>query len=138
MCVRLDRGAVFLSNAMHSFFNASSIEMQPTSGYSPQENGHAERAIGTLGNLRDALLADSGLQKKYWAEAIMHAAYLSNIMRSEGGPSPWEILKNIKPDISNLHVWGCTCYYRIPAEKTQEEPASSESRNRQAPRVRST
>ena len=128
VCVRFDRDAVFLSNAMHSFFNASSIEMQPTSGYSPQENGHAERAISTLGNLRYELLADSGLKKKYWAEAIMHAAYLSNIMRREGGPSPWEILKNCKPDISNLRVWGCTCYYRIPAEKRNKSqlPAKAE------------
>ena len=56
----------------------------------------------------------------YWAEAIMHAAYLANIMSSDGGKSPWELLKGSRPDISNLRIWGCTCYVRVPAEKRKK------------------
>lgn len=118
--VRYDRDTVFLSNKVQAFLSEKGIESQPTSGYSPQENGHAERAIGTLSDLRDALMADAGLKNVYWAEAAVHAAYLSNIMCSEGGMSPWERLKGTKPDISNLKTWGCTCFVRIPAEKRKK------------------
>lgn len=126
--VRFDRDSVFLSDLLQSFLKQNGTESQPTSGYSPQENGHAERAIGTLSELRDALIADSGLKKAYWAEAVMHGAYLCNIMCSDGGKSPWELLKGTKPDISNLHVWGCTCFVKIPNAKRRKGqlPAKAE------------
>ena len=57
--VRYDRDTVFLSNRVQAFLTGRGIESQPTSGYSPQENGHAERAIGALSDLRDALMADA-------------------------------------------------------------------------------
>jgi hypothetical protein len=46
----------------------------------------------------------------------MHAAYISNITSSTGGQSPWELLKGNKPDVSNLHLWGCTCWVHVPAQ----------------------
>ena len=118
--VRYDRDTVFLSNRVQAFLTERGIESQPTSGYSPQENGHAERAIGALSDLRDALMADAGLKNVYWAEAALHAAYLSNVTCSEGGMSPWERLKGFKPDISNLRIWGCTCFVRVPVAKRKK------------------
>ena len=112
--VGFDRDSVFLSNDMRAFLTKKGIQPQPTSGYSPQENGHAERAIRTVSQLRDALLADSGLRESYWGDALMHAAYLSNIACSVGGKSPWEIVKGAKPDITNLRLFGCTCRYKLP------------------------
>lgn len=125
--LRFDRDAVFLSNHMQSWCKQHHIEPQPTSGYSPQENGHAERAIGTISEIRDALMADSGLKKMFWAEAVVHATYLSNIMCSDGGQSPWQLLKGSKPDISNLHIWGCTCHYKIPAQKLKKSQLPAKS-----------
>ena len=118
--VRYDRDTVFLSTRVQAFLYERGIESQSTSGYSPQENGHAERAIGALSDLRDALMADAGLKNVYWAEAALHAAYLSNVTCSEGGMSPWERLKGFKPDISNLRIWGCTCFVRVPTEKRKK------------------
>lgn len=118
--VRFDRDTVFLSNKVQSFLKDRHIESQETSGYSPAENGHAERGIGSCSVLRDSLMADAGLKKKYWAEAAMHAVYLSNIMSSEGEPSSWQLLRGTKPDISNLHIWGCTCFVRVPSEKRKK------------------
>ena len=112
--VRFDRDSVFLSNDMRAFLTKKGIQPQPTSGYSPQENGHAERAIRTVSQLRDALLADSGLQKSYWGDALMHAAHLSNITCSLGGKSPWEIVMGTKLDITNIRLFGCTCWYKLP------------------------
>jgi transposase InsO family protein len=55
------------------------IEMQPTTGYSPQENGAAECLNRALWELTLAMLADSGLPDKWWAEALSHACHLRNV-----------------------------------------------------------
>eukprot|EP00892_Ulva_mutabilis_P000355 jgi/Ulvmu1/1031/UM104_0016.1 len=118
--VRYDRDTVCLTQKVQKYLEERGFDSQPTSGYSPQEKGHAERAIGTLSDLRGAVLADAGLNRMYWVEAVRHAAYLSNIMSSDGSASPWELMKGKKPDISNLHVLGCTCHMRMPTEKRKK------------------
>lgn len=114
--VRSDNDNVFLSNDMKQWFHEQCISHEVTSTYSPQENGHAERAIQTLAQIRDALMSDAGLAKKYWADALHHATYLKNISSSTGSLSPWELLKGKKPDISNLRIWGCDAWIRVPSE----------------------
>jgi hypothetical protein len=63
--VRFERDRVFLSNKVQNFFSEKGIQTEPTSGYSPPENGHAERAIGALADIRDAQMADAGLKSIY-------------------------------------------------------------------------
>jgi hypothetical protein len=92
---------------MKQFLKSQGIIDGKTAGYSPQENGHAGRAIASLKTCMDGLLADSGLKDRYWAEALLHACYLLNTSSSTGGKSPWEQLKGKKPDASVLRVWGC-------------------------------
>jgi hypothetical protein len=111
-----DRERVFLQKDLQSYFRSKGIEPGPTSRYSPAENGHAERAIGVLSVVLSAQTADAGISQRYWADSLMHACYLSNICSSTGGKSPWELLKGKKPDISNLHVWGCTCWVHVPSQ----------------------
>jgi hypothetical protein len=113
-----------LSKKVHDFFKESGIEAEPTSSYSPPENGHAERANGVLADIRDAQLADAGLSKRYWAESLMHAAYLSNMTSSTGGTSPWEKLKGTKPKVTTLHIWGCTCWVCVPHEQRSKHSLS--------------
>jgi hypothetical protein len=74
------------------------IQMQPMSGYSPQENGAAERLNCTLWETTLTMLADSGLPKKWWAEAVVHAAHIHNVTNGTGGHTPWEHMKGEEPD----------------------------------------
>jgi hypothetical protein len=105
-----------MSKRFQDFLTKEGIEHQPSSGYSPQENGHAERAIRTLTEARDALLADSGLATKFWGDALMHATYVKNLCSSSADSSPFELFRGFKPDVTNLRVFGCACYVRIPSE----------------------
>lgn len=118
--LRCDRDAVFLSKQFQAFLATQGIAFEPTSGYSPQENGHAERAIRTLNETRDALLADSGLAAKFWGDALMHGCYLKNLCSSTAKASPWELLTGSKPDVSSLKIFGCNVFVRIPAEKRRK------------------
>lgn len=64
--LRSDQDSVFTSHDFQTWLDDNFIEFQPTSGYSPQENGHAERSIRTVSEILQAMLSDSGLNKKYW------------------------------------------------------------------------
>jgi transposase InsO family protein len=63
--IRWDKDAVFRSKRMQQFLRDEGITDGRTAGYSPEENGHAERAIASLKNCFEALLADSGLKDCY-------------------------------------------------------------------------
>jgi hypothetical protein len=114
--LRTDRDSVYMSKKFQDFLTKEGIEHQPSSGYSPQKNGHAERAIRTLTEARDALLADSGLANKFWGDVLMHATYVKNLCSSSSDLSPFELFRGFKPDVMNLRVFGCACYVRIPSE----------------------
>jgi hypothetical protein len=116
-CIRRDRDSVYSSHSFSNFLRRHHIKDTPTSGHSPPENGHAQRAIGVLEQMVQCLLSDSGLSDAYWAEALWHACYLSSITSSTGSITPWELLKHSKPDASTLRIWGCKAWKLIPPEK---------------------
>ena len=47
-----------------------------------------------------------------WGEAVCHSTYLINRIatRSLDGKTPYETLRNKKPNIEHLRVFGCVCY----------------------------
>jgi hypothetical protein len=100
------------------------IEMQPTSGYSPQENGAAERLDRTLWETTLAMLSDCGLLQKWWGEAVVHASHLRNITNSTGGQTPWELIKGEKPDISTVKIFVPPCMVKVPAPKRHKLASS--------------
>jgi hypothetical protein len=69
------------------------------SGDSSQENCVAECLNRTLWETTLAMLADSGLLQRWWAEAVVHASHLRNVTNSAGSQTPWELMKVEKPDI---------------------------------------
>ncbi|KAF9556270.1 hypothetical protein CPC08DRAFT_641748, partial [Agrocybe pediades] len=55
------------------------------------------------------MLHESGLPKFLWGEAVQHAVYIKNRTWTRALPdtTPYEILHKSKPDMSNMHPWGC-------------------------------
>jgi len=55
------------------------------------------------------MLYDSELPKFLWGKATKHAVYLKNRTwtRALGDTTPFEILTKKKPNLANLHPWGC-------------------------------
>jgi transposase InsO family protein len=125
--IRTDRDPVYLSRKFQQFLQHHSIEHQPTSGYSPQENGHAESSVNIIKVRQQCLLSDSGLKDHMWAEANLHAAYLQNISSATGETTPWELIKGQKPDASTLRIWGCKAWKLIPPEKRNKSSDTRKS-----------
>lgn len=50
--------------------------------------------------------------KHFWSHGVLTAAYLINRLPSRvlDFKSPLEVLKNRKPNLSHLQVFGCVCY----------------------------
>lgn len=104
-----DRGGEYLSNEFSDHLAKAGTVRQLTVHDTPEYNGVAERLNRTLLVKIRAMLHDSGLPKFLWGEAAHHAVYLKNRTwtRTLDDTTPHEILTGEKPDLSNLHPWGC-------------------------------
>lgn len=87
----------------------------------PEQNGFIERAGGIIVTTARALIADSGLPKNLWPEAVAAAVYLINRMptRMPDGRYiiPWveamqhrDPSQDLRPNLSNLRLYGCRAY----------------------------
>src|SRR6266511_4907093 len=66
-----------------------------------------------------AMLTAAQLPLTYWGEAALTAGFLFNLTISSTLPknvTPFQVLKNTKPDISHLKVWGVRCFAHVPVE----------------------
>jgi hypothetical protein len=78
-----------------------------------------ERVFCTIQGRMLAMLTATQLPVTYWGEAALTAGFLFNLTISSALPkniTPFEILKNAKPDVSHLKVWGVCCFAHIPVE----------------------
>eukprot|EP00170_Pyropia_yezoensis_P001781 contig_7619_g1785 len=119
--IRSDNGGEYLSNAFEGWMRGKGIQHQLTTPYTPQQNGVAERYNRTLMERVVAMLADAGLQKVYWGEAVMAANYVLNRTPQAGAAvTPYEAFHGTKPNVSHLRVSGCPAYVMVPREKRRK------------------
>ena len=107
--LRSDRGGEYLSAEFSDHLAKAGTVRQLTVHDTPEYNGVSERLNRTLLVKIRAMLHDSGLPKFLWGEAAHHAVYLKNRTwtRALANTTPYEIMMGEKPDLSNLHPWGC-------------------------------
>ena len=57
-------------------------------------------------------MIDVGLPMSFWAEAVNTMCFTQNrsLIHRIHKKTPYEILKDRKPDVSFFHVFGCICY----------------------------
>jgi hypothetical protein len=84
---------------------------------SPELNGVAERLNRTLEEKATAMIAEKGIGKEFWGEAVVAAAYLKN--RSPCSSlsrqiTPEEAWTGRKPTVKFLKVWGSPTTVLIP------------------------
>ncbi|KAL4559623.1 hypothetical protein LXL04_031766 [Taraxacum kok-saghyz] len=65
------------------------------------------------------MIHDKSVPGRFWAEAMKTAAYVINRIPQQNlnYVSPYEKLKNVKPNVSHLRVFGCVCYVVIPSSR---------------------
>lgn len=113
--VRTDRGSEYVNKTMEALFAADGITHEKTAPYTPQQNGKAERLNRTLMDRARAMLIDSGLPNNLWAEAVRTANYIRNRSPvSNKSVTPFEAFHGIKPDVSDMRVFGATAYALTP------------------------
>ena len=116
--IRSDRGGEFVNKELKQFYSDEGIEMQLTAGYSPEQNGVAERRNRYLQEMAMCMLLDAGLEKQYWGEAVAAAAYIQNRLPSRTvHKTPFELWSGQKPDIGHLKVFGCEAFVHVPDAK---------------------
>ena len=71
-----------------------------------------ERKNRTLIEASRTMLEESKLPTYFWAEAINTACYTQNIsiVNQAQGKTPYQLMKNKKPTLNFLHVFGCNYF----------------------------
>lgn len=112
---RTDRGGEFVSHDFNAFCEASGIKRHLTAPYSPQQNGVVERRNRTLMEMTRSILKHMQVPDYMWGEAIRHSTYLLNRVATRvlKDVTPYEALKEQKPNISHLRTFGCIGYAKI-------------------------
>lgn len=110
--LRSDRGGEYLSTELKVFLEANGIRHQLSATQCPQQNGVAERKNRYVVEMCRCLLFQSGLEKKYWAEAINTAVYIENRLgvKHNGHITPHEKWFGKKPILNYFKTFGSKAY----------------------------
>jgi hypothetical protein len=107
--------------ALTADLRQSGIAIEPTTPYTPEQNGIAERLNRTLTTKTRLLLVGAGLPTELWGEAAYTACYLTNKTprRHDGDRTltPDEKWTGEKPDLSHLRIFGCVAYAQLAKEQ---------------------
>ena len=115
--LRCDNGTEYINHTISDFLRAKGIALETTVRHTPQQNGAAERLNRTLMDKVRSMLADSGLPKSLWAEALATANHVRNRSPvTARDRTPWELFFRTKPDVSYLRTFGARAYALIPKQ----------------------
>ncbi|GJW34626.1 retrovirus-related pol polyprotein from transposon TNT 1-94 [Tanacetum coccineum] len=95
-----------------SYYEDISISHETSVARTPKQNGVVERRNRTLVEAARTMLIYAKALLFLWAEAVYTTCYTQNrsLIRLCHGKTPYELLRDIKPDLSYLHVFGTLCY----------------------------
>ncbi|KAH9805146.1 hypothetical protein KPL71_002341 [Citrus sinensis] len=117
---RSDNGGEYKNDPFLQICQDEGIVRHFTIRDTPQQNGVAERMNRTILEKVRCMLSNAGLDKEFWAEAVVYACHLINHLPSTAikGRTPMEMWTG-KPatDYNSLHVFGSTTYYHVKESK---------------------
>ena len=110
--LRTDNGLEFCNQKFDGFCKKEGIVRHRTCTYTPQQNGVAERLNRTIMNKVRSMLSESGLDKKFWAEAASTSVYLINRSPSSvvENKIPEELWTSVILSLECLRRFGCIVY----------------------------
>jgi transposase InsO family protein len=116
-----DNGMEFCSHEFKSYCKSEGIVRHYTVPYTPQQNGVAECMNRTIISKARCMFSNSGLNRRFWAEAASTACYLINRSPSIAidKKTPIEVLSSSPTDYSQLRVFGCTAYAHVDNGKLE-------------------
>ncbi|THH13989.1 hypothetical protein EW146_g6290 [Bondarzewia mesenterica] len=110
-----DRGDEYLGGEFQQMLKANGTHHELTVHDSPQQNGCSECLNGTLVMRTVAMLLEAELPKFFWAEAVNHCVWIWNCtgMRALLRKTPLEVAMGKKPNLRDLHEWGCRVWVKV-------------------------
>ncbi|GJR90306.1 zinc finger, CCHC-type containing protein [Tanacetum coccineum] len=116
--LRTDRGGEFTSNEFTQYCKENGIARQLTAPYSPQQNGVVERRNRTIMSTTRCMMKATNMPQNFWAEAVRHAIYILNSVPTKAleDITPYEAIKQRKPNLENLRIFGCIAYAKVPSQ----------------------
>jgi hypothetical protein len=113
-----DFDSVILSDTINEWLIKHHIKLQVSAPYSHAQNGQIERDMQNVLDKARTLLAVYETPKIYWDYAVETACYLINRSpTSNSDNTPYELVYNEKPDISNLVPFYAPGVYHLTREE---------------------
>eukprot|EP00170_Pyropia_yezoensis_P002234 contig_9357_g2238 len=122
--IRSDNGKEYEGTDFERWLSDKGIQHQTSMPYTPQQNGVAERYNRVITERTMALLADSGLPPKWWAEAGATVNYLANrVPQRNQLLTPYKLLHRVRPGVGHIRIFGCAAWvYTPPDIRTKLQP----------------
>jgi transposase InsO family protein len=110
--IRSDNGTEFKNSNFDAFCRDLGLEHQYSSPYVPPQNGVVERKNRTLCETARTMLDEHRTPRKFWAEAVNTACYVSNriFLRAFLKKTCYELFHGRTPRVSHFRVFGCKCF----------------------------
>ncbi|GJY61319.1 retrovirus-related pol polyprotein from transposon TNT 1-94 [Tanacetum coccineum] len=110
--LRTDNGTEFLNQTLRNYTEEVGITHNTSTARTPQQNGVVERRNRTLVEAARTMLIFSKSPLFLWAEAVATACYTQNrsLIHTRYNKTPYELLRDRKPELKYLHVFGALCY----------------------------
>jgi hypothetical protein len=110
--IRSDNETDFRNASFDGFCRAHGNEQHFLAPRVPQQNGVVERKNHTLVEMARTMLDEHRTPRRFWADAISTACYVSNriFLRSILLLTPFEPRFGRKPSVSHFRPFGCKCF----------------------------
>ncbi|XP_054713665.1 uncharacterized protein LOC129223124 [Uloborus diversus] len=131
-CVRTDNSLEFCPNQFKAFLANLGIKAERSSTFTPEQMGVAERYNRSVMDGVRSMLHDSGLQEKFWAEALHTFVYISNRCKHKNSKdkTPIELWTGYKPSVRHFKIIGLLAFVHIPKVKRNKLQARAQKSSR--------
>jgi hypothetical protein len=125
--IHSDNGSEFRNSHFETFCHDLGLEHQFSSLYMPPQNGVVERKNRTLCEMAWTMLDEHRTPRRFWAEAVNTACYVSNriYLRVYKKKTYYELMNGCTPKVSHFHVFGCKCFILKKGKKLDKFEARS-------------
>ncbi|GJS75404.1 retrovirus-related pol polyprotein from transposon TNT 1-94 [Tanacetum coccineum] len=110
--LRTNNDTEFLNHTLRKYTEDVGITHHTSTARTPQQNGVVKRRNRTLIEAARTMLIFSKSPLFLWAEVVATACYTQNrsLIHTCYNKTPYELLRDRKPELKYLHVFGALCY----------------------------
>ena len=108
-----DNAKEYVNKKLSEFFKSNGTVHTTSADYTPQHNSLIERVHRTLLEMVKSIMYHAKVPMYLWGYAVMFAIWLMNrrLTAANKKKTPIQVMKNMKPNVKNLHVFGCDVWY---------------------------